>query len=51
MRSPEGNVYRLSGMFLEMEPPVRLVFTWIWDQGPTAGQGMLVTLESRERGE
>ena len=31
MRSPEGNLYTVSGVYREIDPPRRLVFTWGWD--------------------
>lgn len=34
MRSPEGNLYVVRGRFTRVEPPNRLVYTWIWDSAP-----------------
>ncbi|MGH7719513.1 MAG: SRPBCC domain-containing protein [Gemmatimonadaceae bacterium] len=49
MRSPEGQEYPQHGVFKEIVPPERLVFTLIWDNdGP--GSEMLVTITFVERG-
>jgi uncharacterized protein YndB with AHSA1/START domain len=50
MLSPEGNSYVLSGAFVELRPPERMVYTWVWEQGDNAGVEMLVTLEFRDLG-
>jgi uncharacterized protein YndB with AHSA1/START domain len=31
MRSPEGKLHTVSGVYRVIEPPRRLVFTWGWD--------------------
>jgi uncharacterized protein YndB with AHSA1/START domain len=31
MRSPEGRLHTVSGVYRAIEPPRRLVFTWGWD--------------------
>ncbi len=31
MRSPQGELLTVSGVFRAIEPPRRLVFTWAWD--------------------
>jgi uncharacterized protein YndB with AHSA1/START domain len=36
MRSPDGEVFGGGGEYREITPPVRLVFTWMWDP-PDAG--------------
>ena len=45
MLSSEGNTYNLSGRYLEIRRPERLVFTWAWDEGDMAGVETRVTLE------
>ena len=50
MLSPDGNAHRLSGVFREISPLERLVFTWIWAEGEIAGLETLVTVEFRDRG-
>ncbi|MEL6278417.1 MAG: SRPBCC domain-containing protein [Pseudomonadota bacterium] len=31
MRSPEGNQHRVTGVYEEVSPPVRVVFSWAWE--------------------
>ena len=31
MRSPQGTLHKVSGVYRAIEPPRRLVFTWAWD--------------------
>ena len=45
MHYPDGTRYTLSGQYLEVEPPRRLVMTWIWGEGDHAGVETLVTIE------
>jgi len=45
---PQGGTIAISGEFLVVEPPARLVYTWIWD-GEV--RGTRVTVEVHERGE
>ena len=49
MRMPDG-VHVASGVYREIEPPRRLVFTWRWEdgEGPKEGE-TLVTVELHER--
>jgi len=42
MHIPNGNVHMLSGTYLEVDPPQRLAYTWIWGQGDLAGLEMTV---------
>jgi uncharacterized protein YndB with AHSA1/START domain len=54
----EGFTYRGSGVFREVKPPEKLVFTWAWEQVPPAkvtpedldGSESLVTIELFARG-
>jgi uncharacterized protein YndB with AHSA1/START domain len=49
MRSPDGKEYPQSGVYREIVPPERLVFTLIWDdEGPDSE--MLCTFTFAERG-
>ncbi len=48
MRSSEGNVHNVGGVYREIVPPERLVMTWTWEQGDLEGREMLVTLEFAE---
>lgn len=53
MTSPDGNTICLGGIFQEVVPPEKLVFTLQWENadGPTAGAETLVTVEFRDLGE
>ncbi len=50
MQAPSGNVFVLTGQFREVDPPRRLVYTWIWRQGDMKGHETRVTLEFRPFG-
>ena len=41
-------VTTLSGVYQEITPPERLVFTWVWGMGDMAGLETLVTIELDE---
>ena len=41
-------VTTLSGVYQEITPPARLVFTWVWGMGDMAGLETLVTIELDE---
>lgn len=48
MRDPSGGSERgATGEYMVVEPPHRLVFTWVWDDEPDSAQ--LVELEFTER--
>src|SRR5262245_8894126 len=32
MRAPDGSSHRVSGVYREIMPPTRLVFTWGWEE-------------------
>jgi uncharacterized protein YndB with AHSA1/START domain len=52
MQPTEGEPFVLGGTYREVEPPVRLVYTWRWETGPAAdGSESLVTVEFEDRGE
>jgi uncharacterized protein YndB with AHSA1/START domain len=48
MRAPDGEVHRVSGVYREIAPPDRLVFTWAWASTPE--RESLVTVELRTDG-
>jgi uncharacterized protein YndB with AHSA1/START domain len=49
MRSADGNEYRASGVYQEIVPPERLVFTYAWENNPDQSQQQtLVTLSFTE---
>ena len=51
MRGSEGGQYAVGGVYREIDPPTRLVFTWIWEMVDIdiAGVETLVTIELAER--
>jgi uncharacterized protein YndB with AHSA1/START domain len=49
MRSPEGKDHIVSGVYREITPPARLVFTWGWETEGERGQETVVTIELFER--
>jgi uncharacterized protein YndB with AHSA1/START domain len=50
MRSPQGTEHRLRGVYREIVPPERLVFTHCWlDERGTPGPETLVTVTLTER--
>ena len=48
MRSPEGTEHRVSGVYREISPPTRLVFTWAWGFDGQRGHETVVTVEFDE---
>lgn len=48
MRSDEGNVHTARGTYREVDPPVRLVFTWEWEEEEHAVGETVVTVELTE---
>ncbi len=51
-RMPGGEAPVVTGRYLEIEPPARLVFTWTWEApDPHAGTETRVTVELVRRGE
>jgi len=51
IRSPEGTEYWMHGIYREIAPPERLVFTHIWEEGHgAAGHETLITLTFEDLG-
>ncbi|NDU79095.1 SRPBCC domain-containing protein, partial [Actinomadura sp. DSM 109109] len=48
MQPPEGDVFHLSGEFLEVEPPDRLSYTFRWEEPTPDDRQTVVTLTLRE---
>jgi uncharacterized protein YndB with AHSA1/START domain len=48
MRSPEGKDHIVSGVYREITPPKRLVFTWAWEEEGKRGHETVVTIELTE---
>jgi len=45
MRSPDGKALTVSGVYREIDPPRRLVFTWAWDdENGTRGHETEITV-------
>ena len=49
MHAPDGEVHRVGGVYREVEPNSRLVYTWAWESTPE--RESLVTVEFRPSGE
>jgi uncharacterized protein YndB with AHSA1/START domain len=49
MRTPEGKEHIVTGVYRVIEPPQRLVYTWRWEDKPSAGDSV-VTIEFHDRG-
>jgi len=47
---PDGEIFYLSGIYREVRPPERLVYTWRWEAQPEHGE-TLVTVEFCEVGD
>lgn len=53
MKLPDGEIFYLSGVYREVRPPERLVYTWRWEGNTCAEDGVgetLVTVEFLDRG-
>lgn len=44
-------IYMVRGIYQEVTPPVRLVFSWRWEVPPLDEADTLVTVEFRDLGE
>lgn len=51
MQPPDGEVFHLSGEFREIEPPVRLVYTFRWEEPDPEDRETLVTMTLHDRGD
>ena len=50
MTSPDGTDHKVSGVYLEVDPPQKIVYTWGWD-GDHVVKDSVVTLEFIEKGD
>ena len=50
MRSPDGADMTVSGVYREIDPPSRLVFTWAWHQDGKRGHETVVTIALKAHG-
>ena len=48
----QGNPYCIHGTYIEVSPPDKLVFTWLWEDDPIRGDSAdtVVTVELFDRG-
>jgi uncharacterized protein YndB with AHSA1/START domain len=51
MQPPEGSAFHLAGEFLEVEPPVRLAYTFRWEEPDPDDRETTVVLTLRDLGE
>lgn len=51
MQPPEGDRFYLTGEFREVDPPVRLVYTFVWEDPDPDDVETLVVLSFRDLGE
>ena len=51
MQPPDGDVFHLSGVFREVDPPVRLAYTFRWEEPDPDDRETMVTLSLRDLGE
>jgi uncharacterized protein YndB with AHSA1/START domain len=51
MQPPEGDLFHLTGRFVEIEPPRRLVYTFAWEEPDPDDQETLVELSLHEVGD
>lgn len=49
MRAPDGSEHRVGGTYRVVDPPRKLVYTWLWDTNPKMGE-TVVTVEFRDVG-
>lgn len=49
MRAPDGEMFRVGGVYKEIVPDRKLVYTWAWESTPE--RESLVTLEMKPAGE
>ena len=50
MQPPVGETFYLGGVFREVKPPERLVYTWKWEEDTEATGETLVTVEFKDLG-
>jgi uncharacterized protein YndB with AHSA1/START domain len=50
MQPPEGDVFHLSGEFLEVDPPQRLAYTFTWEEPTPDDRETVVVLTLRDSG-
>jgi uncharacterized protein YndB with AHSA1/START domain len=51
MQPPDGEAFHLSGQYSEVDPPRRLVYTFVWEEPDPDDQETLVTLSFSDHGD
>jgi uncharacterized protein YndB with AHSA1/START domain len=51
IQSPQGKFHTVVGVYREVKPPEKLVFTWSWAEGGMDIGETVVTVEFRDQGE
>jgi uncharacterized protein YndB with AHSA1/START domain len=51
MRDADGGDHIVSGVYHEISPPNRLVFSWAWETDGERGHETVITIELKARGE
>jgi uncharacterized protein YndB with AHSA1/START domain len=51
MQPPDGNLFHVSGEFLEIEPPARLAYTFRWEEPDPDDRETVVNMSLSDRGE
>ena len=51
MKPPNGEAFCLTGIFRDVRPPERLVYTWLWEEDNKGTGETLVTVEFRDLGQ
>lgn len=51
MKNAEGNQYGASGVFQRLEPPKRIVLSWIWDDRPAGAPDMEIDITLTPEGD
>jgi len=51
MREPDGTDHYVTGTYIEISRPDRLVYTWAWEEDGVVGQATEVTIELSANGD
>ena len=50
MQFPQKDIFYVTGIYREIQPPEKLVFTWRWEQSESDFEETLVTIEFHQQG-